>query len=221
MASKHATIVIVHGAWVSGWRWRGFSGLLADRGHRVFTPTLTGLGERAHRCSPSVNLALHAGDVANVIKFERLQNILLVGHSYGGMPTSVAAELVPAGIIRSIMYLDAFCPEDGQSLNDLVPGPPQLPETQGDHLGPAPRANLVGLNTEMEAAARAAYEGRRMPQSAYCFAAQAGSPARGTSARRRHMCSPPARRMTPSGRLQRSSASVPAGERRKCRVHTT
>ena len=169
MGSRRATIVIVHGAWVGGWRWRPVADLLADRGHRVFTPTLTGLGERAHLASPAVNVSLHARDVANVIQYERLGNILLVAHSYGGMPASVAAELVPAGAIQSLMYMDAFYPEDGQSLNDLVPGPPHLPESAEDYLVPPPRANLVGFNTHMDAAARAAYEERRTPQSVYCF----------------------------------------------------
>jgi pimeloyl-ACP methyl ester carboxylesterase len=179
MANKRATIVIVHGAWVGGWRWRGVADLLTDRGHRVFTPTLTGLGERAHLTSPRVNLSLHAEDIANVLKFERLQNILLVAHSYGGMPVSVVTGMVPAGVIQSLMYLDAFFPEDGQALNDLVPGPPHLPDNPGDYLVHPPRVNLVGFNAHMDAAARAAYEERRTPQSAYCFSEKA----RVTSAR--------------------------------------
>jgi len=174
MASKRATIVIVHGAWVGGWRWRPVADLLVDRGHHVFTPTLTGLGEREHLTHPGVNVSLHARDVANVIRFERLENILLVGHSYGGMPISVAAELVPEGIIQSIMYMDAFFPENGQSLNDLVPGPPHGPTEEGGYLVAPPRANLVGFNTHMDAAARAAYEERRMPQSAHCFSEKVG-----------------------------------------------
>ncbi len=173
MGSKRATIVIVHGAWVGGWRWQVVADMLRDRGHRVYTPTLTGLGERAHLTNPSVNLSVHARDVANVVRYERLSNILLVGHSYGGMPVSMATEIIPAGVIKSIMYMDAFCPEDGQSLNDLVPGPPHLPETAGDYLVPPPRANLVGFNTHMDAAARAAYEERRTPQSVYCFSEKA------------------------------------------------
>ena len=173
MAGKRATIVIVHGAWVGGWRWRSVADLLRDRGHYVFTPTLTGLGERAHLTSPDVNLSLHAQDIANVIKFERLENILLVAHSYGGMPVSAATELIPEGIIRSIMYMDAFYPEDGQSLNDLVPGPPHLPAESGDYLVPPPRVNLVGFNAHMDPVARAAYEDRRTPQSVHCFAEKA------------------------------------------------
>jgi pimeloyl-ACP methyl ester carboxylesterase len=173
MAGKRATIVIVHGAWVGGWRWRGVADLLTGRGHQVFTPTLTGLGERAHLTRPEVDLALHARDIANVIAYEQLENVLLVGHSYGGMPISMAAELAPEGVIRSIMYLDAFFPEDGESLNDLVPGPPHLPEAAGDYLVPPPRANLVGFNAHMDAAARAAYEDRRTPQSVHCFSQKA------------------------------------------------
>ncbi|HXS30185.1 MAG TPA: alpha/beta fold hydrolase, partial [Steroidobacteraceae bacterium] len=78
MASKRATIVIVHGAWVGGWRWRSVADVLIDRGHRVYTPTLTGLGEREHLTHQGVNLSLHARDVANLIRFERLENMLLV-----------------------------------------------------------------------------------------------------------------------------------------------
>jgi pimeloyl-ACP methyl ester carboxylesterase len=173
MASKRATIVIVHGAWVGGWRWRGVADLLIDRGHQVYTPTLTGLGEREHLNSRDVNLSLHARDIANVIKYERLGNILLVGHSYGGMPISAAVELVPEGVIQSIMYMDAFLPDDGQCLNDLVPGEPHLPEDHNDYLVPPPRANLVGFNAHMDAEARAAYEERRTPQSVYCFSEKA------------------------------------------------
>jgi pimeloyl-ACP methyl ester carboxylesterase len=173
MAEQSAAIVIVHGAWVGGWRWRNVADVLTGRGRRVFTPTLTGMGERAHLTSPEVNLSLHARDIANVIKYEALESVLLVGHSYGGMPISVAAELVPEGIIRSILYLDAFFPEDGQCLNDLVPGEPHLPADPGDYLVPPPRVNLVGFNAHMDPAARAAYEDRRTPQSVHCFTEKA------------------------------------------------
>ena len=173
MAAKRSTIVIVHGAWVGGWRWRPVADALIDRGHHVFTPTLTGLGERAHLTSAAVNLSLHALDVANLIKYERLENVLLVGHSYGGMPISVVAELLSDGVIRSIMYMDAFLPEDGECLNDLVPGPPHVPSDPKDYLVPPPRRNAVGFNAHMDAAARAAYEELRTPQSVYCFTEKA------------------------------------------------
>ena len=173
MAGKRATIVIVHGAWVGGWRWRAVADLLISRGHLVYTPTLTGLGERSHLTSPDVNMSMHALDIANVVKFERLENVLLVAHSYGGMPVSQATELIPAGIVQSLMYLDAFYPEDGQSLNDLVPGPPHLPSEPGEYLVAPPRINLVGFNTHMDPVARAAYEDRRTPQSVHCFTEKA------------------------------------------------
>jgi pimeloyl-ACP methyl ester carboxylesterase len=169
MSKKRATIVIVHGAWVGGWRWRNVADLLIGRGHQVFTPTLTGLGERSHLTSPAVNVSLHALDIANVIKFERLEDIMLVGHSYGGMPVSVAAELVPEGTIQSIMYIDAFFPEDGQSLNELVPGPPHLPDDPNDYLVPPPRRLAEGMNAHLNANDRASYEALRTPQSVYCF----------------------------------------------------
>lgn len=169
MSGETTTIVIVHGAWVGGWRWRGVADLLVRRGHPVLTPTLTGLGEREHLSHPGVNVSLHARDIANVVRFERAERVLLVGHSYGGLPVSVAADLIPEGIIQSILYLDAFFPEDGQCLNDLVPGPPHLPTEPDSYLVPPPRANLVGFNTHMDAAARAAYEDRRVPQSVHCF----------------------------------------------------
>ncbi len=173
MAKKRATIVIVHGAWVGGWRWRNVADLLRDRGHYVFTPTLTGLGEREHLTSRDVNLSMHAQDIANVIKYEALENVLLVGHSYGGMPISQATELVPEGIIQSILYMDAFMPEDGQSLNDLVPGEPHLPPTPDDYLVPPPRLLLQGFNAHMTDEARASYEDRRTSQSVFCFSEKA------------------------------------------------
>ena len=173
MQKNRGTILIVHGAWVGGWRWRQVADDLRARGHRVFTPTLTGLGERAHLTSAAVNLSLHALDVANVIKYEQLENMLLVGHSYGGMPISMAAELVPEGAIRSILYMDAFFPEDGECLNDLVPGPPHVPDDPKDYLVPPPRRNAVGFNAHMAAGARANYEALRTAQSVYCFSEKA------------------------------------------------
>ena len=169
MADNPATIVIVHGAWVGGWRWRNVADTLRDRGHRVFTPTLTGLGERAHLTSRDVNLELHAKDIANVIKYEELENVLLVAHSYGGMPVTQALEIIPEGVVTSLMYLDAFFPEDGDCLNELTALPAHLPEDPDDYLVPPPRLNLQGFNAHMTADARSSYEDRRTPQSVYCF----------------------------------------------------
>jgi pimeloyl-ACP methyl ester carboxylesterase len=107
------TFVLVHGAWHGGWCWRRVADLLAAKGHKVFTPTLTGLGERSHLMSASINLDTHIADVVNVVKWEDLADVCLVAHSYGGWPVSGALEQV-RDRIGSIVYLDAFMPEDGQ-----------------------------------------------------------------------------------------------------------
>lgn len=109
------TFVLVHGAWHGGWCWRPVSDALATQGHRVFTPTLTGLGERSHLLDKSVNLTTHITDIANVIQYEELSNIVLVGHSYGGIIISGVAERL-ADRVSSIVFLDAFLPEDGETL---------------------------------------------------------------------------------------------------------
>ena len=109
------TFVLVHGAWHGGWCWRRVSDLLEKRGHKVFTPTMTGLGERSHLIDPKVNLATHVTDIVNVIKWEGLSGIVLVGHSYGGAIISGVAEQIGSAI-GSIVFLDAFVPESGDSL---------------------------------------------------------------------------------------------------------
>ena len=125
------TYVLVHGAWAGGWIWRDMADQLRARGHRVFTPTLTGLGERSHLISPKINLTTHALDIAGLIKWEELSGVVLVGHSYGGMVITGATEKVPQGVIRSIVYLDAFLPNSGEALTDLVPAPmAAAPHTQ-------------------------------------------------------------------------------------------
>jgi len=118
---RSKTFVLVHGASQGGWCWRRVSDRLERRGHKVFTPTLTGLGERSHLMSRDVDLDMHITDVVNVIKWESLENIggiVLVGHSYGGWVVSgVAEQMLPA--ISSIVFLDAFVPENGQKGLDL------------------------------------------------------------------------------------------------------
>jgi pimeloyl-ACP methyl ester carboxylesterase len=109
------TFVLVHGAWHGGWCWRRLADLLQARGHQVFAPTMTGLGERSHLLDAKVNLATHVTDIANVIKWESLNDVVLVGHSYGGVVISgVAEELRDA--IGALVFLDAFVPESGDSL---------------------------------------------------------------------------------------------------------
>src|SRR5438067_11875808 len=107
------TFVLVHGAWHGGWCWRRVSDLLEKQGHKAFAPTLTGLGERSHLMSKDINLDTHIADVVNLIKWEDLRDICLVVHSYGGWPGSGAIEHT-LDRISSIVWLDAFKPEDGQ-----------------------------------------------------------------------------------------------------------
>ena len=113
------TFVLVHGAWHGGWCWRRVSDLLQRQGHKVFTPTLTGLGERSHLMSKEIRLATHVTDVVNHIKWEGLEGVVLCGHSYGGMVVSGVAEQT-ADKISSIVFLDAFVPDNGEALSDLT-----------------------------------------------------------------------------------------------------
>jgi pimeloyl-ACP methyl ester carboxylesterase len=115
-----ATFLICHGAWSAGWAWKKVRPLLRAAGHEVFTPTYTGVGERAHQASRAVTLDTHIADVLGVIEYEDLDDIVLVGHSYGGMVATGVADRVPERIAR-LVYLDAFVPENGQCLHDFLP----------------------------------------------------------------------------------------------------
>jgi pimeloyl-ACP methyl ester carboxylesterase len=113
------TFVLVHGAWHGGWCWRRVSDLLERQGHKVFTPTLTGLGERSHLMRADIRLATHITDVVNVLKWESLSDVVLCGHSYAGMVISGVAE--PMGpAIAALVFLDAFVPQDGDAMVDLT-----------------------------------------------------------------------------------------------------
>lgn len=111
--------VLVHGGFMGGWVWRQVASYLRDSGHEVFAPTLTGLGERAHLASPEINLDTHIQDIMGVIECEDLQQVILVGYSYGGMVVTGVAERAPGRVSR-LVYLDAFVPNDGQTLFDIV-----------------------------------------------------------------------------------------------------
>jgi pimeloyl-ACP methyl ester carboxylesterase len=115
-----ATFVIVHGAWSGGHAWRWVRPLLRSAGHEVFTPALTGLGERSHLASAQVDLETHVRDVIAVLEYEDLREVVLVGHSYGGMVISGVADRVPERLAL-LVYLDAEVPMDGQSELDLLP----------------------------------------------------------------------------------------------------
>jgi pimeloyl-ACP methyl ester carboxylesterase len=114
-----ATYVLVHGGWDGGWAWKAVAKELSRAGHEVYTPTLTGSGERVHLASPEVGLETLILDVVNVIRYENLQDVILVGSSSGGMVITGVAECVPEKIGR-LIYLDAFVPQDGESLADLA-----------------------------------------------------------------------------------------------------
>jgi pimeloyl-ACP methyl ester carboxylesterase len=115
-----STFVLVHGAWHGGWCYKRVAQQLRKAGHEVYTPTLTGLGERSHLMSRAVNLVTHVQDIVNVFRWEELSDVVLCGHSYGGMVISGVADEVPEKI-RALVYLDAFVPENGQALADFIP----------------------------------------------------------------------------------------------------
>src|SRR5262245_35077631 len=110
--------LVAHGAGSSGWACKKMRPLLRAAGHEVFTPTYTGLGERAHQASPAVDLDTHIRDILGVLDMEDLREVALVGHSYGGMVATGVADRARERIAQ-LIYLDAFVPKDGQSLFDL------------------------------------------------------------------------------------------------------
>ncbi|MGE5224124.1 MAG: alpha/beta fold hydrolase, partial [Omnitrophica WOR_2 bacterium] len=109
-----ATFVLVHGSNGGGWIWQKLAPLLRSSGQEVYTPTLTGLSDRSHLLNCSVNLTTHVTDVANLLCYEDLTDVILVGNSYAGMVITGAAEKVPERL-RLLVYLDAYIPDDGQS----------------------------------------------------------------------------------------------------------
>jgi pimeloyl-ACP methyl ester carboxylesterase len=115
-----AIFVVAHGAWSAGWAWKKMHPLMSTRGHRLFTPSYTGLGERAHLARPEIDLDTHISDILGVLEYEDLTGVNLVGHSYGGMVATGVADRARARLAR-LIYLDAFAPNDGESLLDLVP----------------------------------------------------------------------------------------------------
>ena len=113
-----ATFLVAHGAWSAGWAWKKMRPLMRARGHEFFTPTYTGMGERAHLAHKDIDLETHIADTLGVLKYEDLRGVILVGHSYGGMVATGVADRATERLSR-LVYLDAFAPRDGQSLLDL------------------------------------------------------------------------------------------------------
>ena len=114
-----ANVVLAHGAWAASWAWKKMRPLFRAAGHEFFSPTYTGLGERAHLARPDIDLSTHVQDVAAVLEIEDLNDVTLLGHSYGGMVATGVADRLPGRIAR-VVYIDAFAPKDGQSLFDLL-----------------------------------------------------------------------------------------------------
>jgi pimeloyl-ACP methyl ester carboxylesterase len=128
--------LLVHGTWGGGWQWRGVAARLRAKGHLVFTPTLTGLGEREHLVSRETNLDTHIQDIAAVISKEDLHDLVLVGTSYAGLVISGVADLMPDRI-GALIYLNAALPANGKSMLDTVSSErraavQRLADTEGD-----------------------------------------------------------------------------------------
>lgn len=148
-----ATFVIVHGAWTGAWSWKRVVERLRAKGHVVHVPTLSGLGERSHLNTLPINLTTHIDDVVNEILFHDLGNVVLVAHSYGGIVATGVIERIK-DCIASVVYLDAFVPNDGQGFIDfaggwelkgeLIEAPPTSP---GDYLREEDRAWVDGKAT--------------------------------------------------------------------------
>ena len=147
--SQNKTFVLVHGAWHGGWCWSAVAAILRSRGHIVLTPTQTGLGERRHLMSKAITLDTFIEDVTNVIDFERLKDIVLVGHSFGGNTISGVADRM-RDRVRQLIYLDSLIIEGGQSPfsilpDDVVASRLKLAEPSGGVSIPAPPGAAFGI----------------------------------------------------------------------------
>ena len=160
-----ATFVVAHGAWSAGWAWKKMHPLMSARGHVLVTPTYTGLGERAHLARPDIDLETHIADILGVIEMEDLTGVNLIGHSYGGMVATGVADRA-RNRVAQLIYLDAFAPNDGDSLADLVPAAERGQRAVGpDGWRIPPRA--MPPDTSPEDVAWCAP--RRLPQPAQTF----------------------------------------------------
>jgi pimeloyl-ACP methyl ester carboxylesterase len=129
------TYVLVGGAWLGGWCWQNVARRLREEGHDAYPATLTGLGERVHLASPQVDLDTHITDVVNIVEFEDLHDVVLLGHSYGGLVVTGAADRIPERI-SSLVYLDtAPLPEGGSLIEKFAPELRKRTEEQVQELG--------------------------------------------------------------------------------------
>lgn len=118
------TILLVHGAWAGAWSWRDTARLLRKQGFDVYAPSMTGIAERSHVDPRQVTLSTHIADISGLMRYEELENVLVVGHSYGGMVITGAVDREPQRV-AGMVYLDAFLPKSGQSLWDIA-GPERV-----------------------------------------------------------------------------------------------
>ncbi|HLZ27274.1 MAG TPA: alpha/beta fold hydrolase [Chloroflexota bacterium] len=158
-----ATFVIVHGAWGGAWSWNKFVvPALREAGQTVHAVTLTGLGERTHLASPEISLDTHIEDVVNVLFYEDLTDVILVGHSYGGNVITGVADRVPERL-QQLVYLDAATPGDGQSSADTPPGRRRELEVQARQSGDGWKVPPGPVPTDQPAEVTAWATPRRSP----------------------------------------------------------
>lgn len=158
-----ATFVLVHGGWTGAHGWRAVRRLLAADGHDVFTPSLTGIGERVHLVSPQIDLTTHVHDVVNQVVFEDLHDIVVVAHSYGGAVATAAVPYVDDRI-GHLVYLDAFVPAPGDSISGLSGRDPSPLVGLGDQWLVPP------LDRHYDNPSEAAWQNaRRVPHPIRCF----------------------------------------------------
>ena len=136
-----STFILVHGAWCGGWAWKRVKAHLEDQKHTVYTPTLTGLGERSHLASRDIGLDTHITDIVNTILWEDLTDVILAGHSYGGAVITGVAARRP-DLIRKLVYVDAYTLEENESIFDKWG---KVPEGSGDGFLPG-----TGLGKNVE-----------------------------------------------------------------------
>ena len=166
-----ATLVLVHGAWHGGWCWARVAPHLREAGHDVYTPTMTGFGERSHLLSPEVGLETNITDIENVLAWEDLDKVILVAASYAGMVTTCVADRRPERI-AALVYQNAFIAADGVAQNDLLPDwrremiEQELAAAEDAWRMPPPDPELFGVTDPADAAWIAA---KMAPQSAKTF----------------------------------------------------
>ncbi len=152
-----ATFVLVHGAWHGGWCWARVTPRLRATGHEVHTPTMTGFGERSHLLMPDVGLETNVTDISNVLEWEHLDNVILVGASYAGMVTTSVADRMPERI-AALVYINAFIAADGVSQNDMLPDwrremiEEELAQDPDAWRMPPPAPDLIGVTDPVDAA---------------------------------------------------------------------